>query len=99
MANRQHESQAVQATTILIVCPAIAAVFVALRIYTLFFLTKKTFSRRLPYCRNHGTEISAATFSIPMVPKWYSGLTLICTGLRRGHARIYGIVLPILSRR
>jgi hypothetical protein len=43
MANRQHESQAVQAATIFIVCPAVATIFVALRVYTRFFLTKRYF--------------------------------------------------------
>jgi hypothetical protein len=43
MDNRENESQAVQATTILVVCPAIAVIFVAMRVYTRFFLTKKNF--------------------------------------------------------
>ncbi|KAH7304146.1 hypothetical protein B0I35DRAFT_495507 [Stachybotrys elegans] len=43
MDNRENESQAAQASTILIVCPSIALIFVAFRTYTRFVLTKKYF--------------------------------------------------------
>ena len=40
---RKGESRSTQVAVTIILCPAIAAVFVALRIYTRFFLVKKRF--------------------------------------------------------
>jgi hypothetical protein len=41
--DRQHESQAGLATTVLVVSPAVSAFFIAMRIYTRGFLVKKCF--------------------------------------------------------
>ena len=42
-SNREHETRAPEVTVVLIICPAISALFVAMRIYTRAILVKKYF--------------------------------------------------------